>query len=683
MQGFGYRLIRQAAMAVLATAQMGAWASAPAPAAATDASAVLPAATHALPYFDRPRISSVKVSPSNTHAAFLWEGKDGRQVLAVIDLADPKNVRGLAGQKHLEVKSFFWVNDRRLVFDLVPPGLEVYEGEAGTFAVDIDGKREQLLVHWTLEARQELGSRIRPKVLPYGWVFYQALPGRNDVALFAQVDTLARGQRPIRAFARLDTYSSSIERMSAGVPDYAVSYVNDAAGDPRIVVTESAGRARVHHRAAGSGEWEVIEDLPLFDGNRIHPLYIEADGSWIVQSRRGRDTNALFVYDPKKRVLDPEPLVAVAGFDAEDGLEIDTAKQAVVGVHIETSRPQTVWFDERLGQLQKAVDAALPAGRMNTLYCGNCVTAQRFVVHSRSDRMPGEYLVFDAVAMRLVAIETSRPDLREASQGRRSFLRVAARDGLSLPVVVTHPVGTEATVPRPLVVLVHGGPHVRGSSLVWDGEAQFLAARGYRVLEVEYRGSTGFGEKHMRAGFRQWGQTMQDDLADAVAWAVREKMAEPGRACIVGGSYGGYAALMGPVRHPELYRCAASLNGVTDTTKLFDQFWTDINQQVRRYTFTETLGDPVADKAMLERYSPVNRVAEIRVPVLVTWGEKDTRVDPAHSRRFVAAARKAGVTVESHEYTGEGHSLYLLDNRVDHAERLARFLDQHLGGGAR
>ncbi len=641
---------------------------------------VAPPVPQAVPYFNAPRIAHVQVSPSNTHAAFLWVGKEGERLLAVIDLSNPKDVRTLAGSRTLGVQRFHWVNDRRLVFDLEPPTLEFYEGEAGTFAIDIDGKRQQLLVLWTREARQELGTSMRTRVLPYGWAFYRALAGRGDQALFYQVDGIASGQRLIRSIARLNTETGGLERVSEGMPDDAISHVTDAAGDLRIVVTESGGRGRVHFRAPGSRAWEVIEDLPMLDGNRMFPLYIEADGSWIVRSRRGRETDALFVFDPKARKLDPEPLAAVAGFDVDGGLETDAVKQTVVGVHILTARPQTVWFDERLGQLQKAIDSVLP-GRMNKLLCGDCLTAQRFVVHSQSDRMPGEYFVFDAQAKRLTAIAQRVPGLPEASQGRRSFHRVAARDGLSLPVVVTHPVGVAPTTPRPLVVLVHGGPHLRGSSLAWDNEAQFLAARGYRVLEVEYRGSTGFGDQHFRAGFKQWGQAMQDDLADAVAWAVREKMGEPGRACIVGGSYGGYAALMGPVRHPDLYRCAASLNGVTDLTKLFSRFWTDIPERYRHHSFNETLGDPVADKAMLERFSPINRVADIKVPVLVTLGAQDTRVDPAHSRRFVAAARAAGVAVASHEYVGEGHGLQLVENRVDHAERLAQFLQIHLPPG--
>jgi dipeptidyl aminopeptidase/acylaminoacyl peptidase len=656
--------------------------SAPAAAQPAGATAVKPV-TDALPYVGRPRIGSVRISPSNTHAAFLWLGNAGRLVLAVVDLADPKNVRVVAGNKDLDISNVHWVSDRRLVFDAVPPELRFYEGDAGTFAVDIDGQRLRLLSSWTFQARQDLGTRIPSRVLPYGWSFFSALPGQTDSALFYQVENARLGMWGIRQVARLDTATGLLRRVDDGLPDHAVGYVLDGAGEFRIVLTEHEGRARVHHRPEGSREWEVVEDLPLFDNRRMVPKHIEADGSWVVRTRRGGDTTSLYLYDPKARKLDPEPLVAAQGFDLGSWPEFDEARRQVAGVHFTTSQPQSVWLDARLARMQQAVDAALPPGRMNTLLCSNCLSAQRFVVRSRSDRMPGEYYVFDAEARRLLLIAASNPGLPEASQGLRSFHRVAARDGLSLPVVVTHPPGVDAKTPRPLVVLVHGGPNVRGSSRAWDGEAQFLAARGFRVLEVEFRGSTGFGARHLAAGFKQWGQAMQDDLADAVAWAVREGLSEPGRACIVGGSYGGYAALMGPVRHPELYRCAASFNGVTDTTRLFDRNWTDIDEQARRFTLTETLGDPVADKAMLERFSPLNRVAEIRVPVLVTWGDSDERVDPAHSRRFVAAARAAGVPVESHEYRDEGHGLFLVDNRVDHAERLARFLDKHLGAAAR
>ena len=388
MQGSTPRTVRTAAIALLAAVAVTA-----APAQTSGDRPAAQAVTQALPYVERPRISSLKVSPSNQHAAFLWRGNQGRLVLAVVDLAEPSNVRVVAGNPQLDISNIHWVNDRRLVFDARPPEIMIFEGEAGTFGVDIDGQRLQLLVSWTTQVGQETGTRLVSRVLPYGWGFFRALAGRGDEALFYQAENPEQGQWGVMAVARLDTATGQLRRASDGKPESSVRHLTDPDGNLRVVVTESGGRARVHHRPGGSREWEVVEDLPLLDASRMDPLYVEADGSWVVSSRRGRDADALFVYDPKTRKLDPEPLVAAAGFDMGTDLEVDAARRTVVGVHIETSQPQTVWLDDRLAQLQRTIDAALPPGRMNRLLCGDCPSAQRFVVHSQSDRQPGEYFV--------------------------------------------------------------------------------------------------------------------------------------------------------------------------------------------------------------------------------------------------------------------------------------------------
>lgn len=633
-------------------------------------------------FMSAPRMSGLKVSPGNTHAAFRWGTDKGSLVLAVVDLSNPKDVRVVAGTDHMDVDDFYWVNDRRLVYEMYPQRPTIAPGNMGTFAVDIDGGRRVMLVSVDDQVTKETGSLLAPKLLPRGWSFHSRLAGQGDNALFMQLDTRDDPLKPVIGFARLDTATGSILRLNEELPPHSYSHVHDAQGRVRAAVSLAEGRHRLFHRPAGSDQWEQLEEHPQFDNAVLWPRYIEADGTWIVESRRGRDTDALFTYDPKTRRLDPEPLVAVSGFDIDAGLVTDPASRRLIGAHFKAAGPATAWFDERLARLQQQVDSALPKGRRNRLICGTCATAERLVVHSSNDRNQGEYFVFDGPSRRLTQLSQMRPGMPESSQGQRSFHRVPARDGLSLPVFVTHPRGVDAATPRPLVVLVHGGPWVRGASLAWDAEAQFLAYEGFRVLEVEYRGSTGFGERHFRAGWRQWGQAMQDDLADAVEWAVKEKMAEPGRACIVGGSYGGYAALMGPVRHPALYRCAASFAGVTDVTKMFNSWWTDISTHARRHSWTELVGDPVADRAMLEKFSPVNRVADIKVPVFVAWGERDRRVIPEHSTRFVAAARAAGVQVEEKRYPDGGHGLWLLADRVDHADRLSAFLKKHLGVAA-
>lgn len=662
------------AMAVLCTAVAPAAAQAP-PLAAAEPK------VRGTSYVGMERMTGAQVSPDNRHVAFLLTDDRGRHVLAISELAKPGDARVIAAVPDGDVHHADWVNEKRLIYTARMTGETIVEGEGGTFAIDIDGARIQHLVSWTFHVGRA-GTRFKEKLLPYGWFFHRSLRGRGDEVLMEERNVRALEDRGIVALARLDTATGQLTRVDGGMPSGALSHVFDRNGDLRIVTTIEQDRHRVHHRAPGSSGWVVVEDRPVLDGGLIDPLFIEADGTWVVRSSRGRDTEGLFSYDPQARRLLPEPLVAVDGFDVRGAITFDEAQQLISSAWVRADRWQPVWFDEKMAKVQKEIDASLPAGRVNQVRCGDCATAARFVVESSSDRVPAEFYVYDRASRRLTQLGRERPWLAEGGQGRRSFHRVAARDGLSLPVIVTHPAAVAAGTPAPTVVYVHGGPWLRGADTGWSAEPQFLAAHGWRVLEVEFRGSFGFGQKHFRAGWRQWGQAMQDDLADAVAWAVREKLADPGRVCIVGGSYGGYAALMGPVRHPGTYRCAASFAGVTDLTKMYSGFWTDIAEHYRRYNLTQLLGDERADAEMLRRFSPINRVAEIKVPLFLAHGKEDRRVDIAHTERFATAAREAGLPVEVLAFSNEGHGFSSQRNHARYLEALAGFLQRHLGGGA-
>lgn len=228
-------------------------------------------------------------------------------------------------------------------------------------------------------------------------------------------------------------------------------------------------------------------------------------------------------------------------------------------------------------------------------------------------------------------------------------------------------------------MLVHGGPWMRGRQWGWDPMAQFLASRGYQVLEPEFRGSTGYGQALYRAGWRQWGQAMQDDVADVMQWAVKQGHADPKRACIAGASHGGYATLMGLMRHPELYRCGVAWVAVTDPRLLFEwNFDSDQADVVREIDLPRLVGDPKADAAMLDSVSPVKRAAEIKAPLLLAMGGADARVLPVHGERLNEALIAAGRPPQYVVYEGEGHGWRQLKTHVDFARRLEAFLAQHL-----
>lgn len=632
-----------------------------------------------------PQLVSAHISPSGQRVALVVTTPAGRRVVAVRPLADGGATKTVGAFEDADVSRVRWVNDERLVFDAFQPGVEVEEGGAGTFAVDHDGGNFRELIAWR-SSNAIAGSRIERRGLPFGWFVWGSLDdGSEDILAFRRT-TDGSGDAMLGALARLNTRTGGLTTLSVGAPPFATNWVLDSQRQVRVVATLRDGRSRLHWKKPGSDTWTVVLDEPALDAGRLAPRYLENDGTLIVEGRNGRDTSALFALDLASARLEPEPLVALDGFDLAAALETDSRTRQVVGVHTRASRPLSVWFDDRLAGIQAAVDAALP-GRYNRVDCGRCQSTQHFIVFSQSDSHPGEFLHYDHGRRRLQLLGARLPWVTPAQQGRRSFHRVAARDGLVLPVIVTHPPGVapeaKPATPLPTVVLVHGGPWVRGADLSWGGNAQFLATRGYRVLEVDFRGSDGYGWRHFKSGWKQWGAAMQDDLADAVAWAAGQGLTDAQRVCLVGSSYGGYAALMSLIRHPEVYRCGVSFAGVTDIGLLYSARWGDLSEQGKRYSMPVLVGDPSADAELLKASSPLARVAEITRPVLLAWGLLDRRVPEEHAERFVKAARAARVPLETVSYGDEGHGFLNTANHADYLRRMDAFLARELAPAPR
>jgi dipeptidyl aminopeptidase/acylaminoacyl peptidase len=260
------------------------------------------------------------------------------------------------------------------------------------------------------------------------------------------------------------------------------------------------------------------------------------------------------------------------------------------------------------------------------------------------------------------------------------MFRVPARDGLNIPVYVTRPNGQKG--PAPMVVLVHGGPFMRGVEWEWRDEVQFLASRGYVVVEPEFRGSRGYGYKLYRAGWKQWGLAMQDDVADAAQWAVKQGYADQQRICIAGASYGGYATLMGLIRNPELFRCGVEWAGVTDINLMYSIHWSDLDSEYKSYGMPVLIGDREKDAAQLAATSPINLAAKITQPLFMAYGGVDRRVPIEHGTLMRDAISKTNPKVEWKVYADEGHGWMLSTNQIDFWKRVETFLDKNLKNAA-
>ncbi len=658
----------------------GAWAQAAAPAPAAAASQPL------VPVADFFRTASMArplLSPSGKHLAVHVGSPEGRTRLAVLSTTPPYQPKVVASFSETDVHQVHWVNDERLVFTVADwrEALDHW-GAPGLYAVDRDGSNFRQLVQRNWRPGVSEGRAAQARLLePNHHLIRLLRDGSSDVVLQRTEFDAAHGpwaQVKSTTPLRLDTRNARVQTLDTNWSRPALRWWVDRAGVPRALTARDGDQAEIWWRPAADSPWAMIDRQPLYRPGRksLLDLQLGEDGQLYAEAvgSNAAGTTALHRWDAQQQRLESEPLVRIDGFDFAGHLLFDGRDRSLVGVRYLSDARGTAWLRADLQQMQARIDARLPGlvNLVDTAECGGCKLA---VVSSSSDRQPEVYWLYDIEADRLEPLGQSQPQIDASRMARRDFVRFDARDGLSIPMLVTRPAGKG---PWPTVVLVHGGPYMRGSEWAWDSEAQFLASRGYLVLEPEFRGSTGFGARHFRAGWKQWGLKSQDDIADAARWAISNGDADANRVCIAGGSYGGYAALKGLVRDGDLYRCGLAWMAVTDIGLMFDLSYSDFSDLWRAHSMPVLIGDPVKDAEQLVATSPLKQAGRIQRPLLMAVGGVDQRVPSAHSLRFKAALPASYTGLTWLWYADEGHGLLKPETRVDFWHQVEAFLAKHL-----
>ena len=629
-------------------------------------------------FFRPPAFASMVMSPGGQSIAATAAGQGGRVGLVILDLRDLFRSKNIASFSDADVNSVQWVNDDRLVFDLTDRRLAYGDQKgSGLLTTDRAGKEPMRLLikrekHWITES----GTRIADHSLSiFHWLHTVVRDASSDVIVQRLNYSNAREPQGTQLL-RLDTRTGLTANLALGEPEHVFSYGLDAHGLPRALVTRWAGKQVLYWKAAQDQPWASIREYEAYGDTGTAPglMYVDANDTLYATAGTSAGTSALMQFDMRSGKLNGKTLLALAGYDFSGSL-VRNGKGAVLGVRYLTDARATHWFDPGMAQIQKQVDALLP-GSINRLDCGNCESPTRVLVISSSDRQPNVFRLFDVPAGTLEEVAASRPWIKPAAMAMRDMVRITARDGLSLPVHVTRPLGNPAAAP--MVVLVHGGPYLRGGEWRWDADSQFLASRGYVVIEPEFRGSTGFGRQLFRAGFKQWGLAMQDDIADATLWAIKQGYADAKRVCIAGASYGGYATLMGLIRYPEIYRCGVEWVGVTDIDLMYSSDWSDATEQWKDHGMPAMIGDRVKDAAQLAATSPLKLAARLTQPLLMAYGGADRRVPIEHGKKLRDALLPHNKNVEWIEYPAEGHGWMLEANHVDFWTRVEKFLDRNL-----
>jgi dipeptidyl aminopeptidase/acylaminoacyl peptidase len=335
------------------------------------------------------------------------------------------------------------------------------------------------------------------------------------------------------------------------------------------------------------------------------------------------------------------------------------------------ARDRIIWFDPDMKRYQTLLEKAVPGQEI--WMQAPTKSAKRIIVYTTSATDPGSYYLYQPAAKKLDRFGAINGAIKPALMSETQYIKYTARDGKEIPGYLTLPKG-RAPKNLPLIILPHGGPYGVRDTLDFNAEVQFLASRGYAVLQPNYRGSDTYGEAFYKAGEGQIGRAMQDDLDDAMDWLVKQGVADAKRACLVGGSYGGYAALWGVIRNPERYRCAASFAGVTDWKKQLRYSRRFFNSRHAREWQTKVRGEKEFN---LDLVSPTQQIARLTRPVLLAHGDDDSNVPISQYKAMLAAAKEANITLETKLYEDEGHGFSKRENEKDWYDRLEAFLNTH------
>jgi dipeptidyl aminopeptidase/acylaminoacyl peptidase len=447
-------------------------------------------------------------------------------------------------------------------------------------------------------------------------------------------------------------------------PDGSIVLVvrNDAGG------SDGAGR-----NPAENTPWRELLTISAEDALTTAPVGFSADGrSLLVISSVGAEAARLVRVD-------------VATGSTEVLAEDPEADVSAVRIHPDSREPQIVTFlkDRSVYRvLDPSVAGHLAAIR--ALHPGDPV----FTDADDGDQVWLVSFTYDAGAVSYYSYDTAtgagsflfevRPELSEYELADMEPFSYTARDGLTIRGYLSFPPGEDRSY-LPTVLLVHGGPWAR-DAWGYDPQAQWLANRGYLCIQVNFRGSTGYGKAFLNAGDREWGGTMQDDLSDAVAHAISQGWSDPARIAIMGGSYGGYATLAGAAFTPDLYRCAVDIVGPSNLITLIESvppYWAPMIAQ-----FHNRVGDPAKDRDFLWSRSPLSAAEQIRIPLLIAQGANDPRVKQAESEQIVAALEKAGIEYDYMLFPDEGHGFAKPENRLKFFAAADNFLSRYLGGRA-
>ena len=635
-----------------------------------------PALVPAEAYGSLPAISDVQLSPDGKHFSAL-QTYQGRAAVVIYEIGAPPGTTPaiLIDDTHY-IKDARWGSNERLlvqVYESMRPDVSVVRTYpvTRTFSVDVTAKNPVMLFKNLASTHYNLNSSIikdlnldEPNrvVMPmwaeharaFSWDLYKV-----DITT-GMSEPFARGKQIVT--------NVSDEHTADWVMDghgHAVARI-DQSGDPLVD----------HLKLNKDGSWQEVQAFDAEADNGADTVGLSEDGTQIIRFENGNTGGTEAVVGYEIATGKTVPVFKDAKYDVAGLFVNEWTRRALAAVYTSDTY-QVRFFTPEMQAMQRGLENAFPG--QTVILQSESQNFDKVIVRVSSASEPHTYYLLDRKTHFAGRIGGAYPGLHSQDLGVVKPYPYKARDGLDIPAYLTLPPG-KAPKDLPVVVFPHGGPEAR-DSMDFNWWTQFMANRGYAVLQPNYRGSSGYGYAFRKAGFHQWGLKMQDDLTDGVRKLIADGIADPKRICIVGASYGGYAAMAGAAFTPDLYACAVSVAGVTDLPKLLDSEEWDSGVKSKTMSYIHSrIGSASEDMGRLEATSPALHADKIKCPVLLMHGNSDYTVRVDQSVEMYGKLKALGKSVEFIRFEGdEDHYLERADTRIRMLKAIEKFLQDHIG----
>lgn len=595
-------------------------------------------------FFKNPEKTGYKLSPSGEYLSFLQPYENRLNIY--IQKIGEKTSNRITDSKDRDIAGYFWKGNNRLVYVKDTNGDENYH----LFSVDMHGKK---LVDLT----------------PFPKVRVEVIDDLHEDQNNMIIQMNKRNPNLFDVY-RINVNDGKLELIAEN-PGNITSWVTDHNGKLRIAVTTDGVNSSLLYRENETDSFKVL--LTTTFKETFYPLFFTFDNNNLYAvSNILRDKMVIVEYDLK---ANKEKQIIFKNEDYDvDELFYSQKHKKLLGVSYVSWKQEYSFLDENRKTMQEELEKKLVGYEVAILNKND--DENKYIVRTYNDKTRGSYYFYNSDTKELIKLADISPWLKEDDLCEMKPIKYRSRDGLVIPGYLTLPKGVEAKN-LPVVINPHGGPWAR-DEWGFNPEVQFLANRGYAVLQMNFRGSTGYGREFWQASFKQWGKAMQNDISDGVQWLIDEGIADKERIAIYGGSYGGYATLAGLTFTPELYAAGVDYVGVSNLftfMKSIPPYWKPYLEMLY-----EMVGNPETDSLQLWAASPVYHVENIKAPLLVAQGAQDPRVNKNESDQMVEALRKKGIDVPYMVKDNEGHGFHNEENRFDFYGEMERFLAKHLGG---